>query len=469
MKISKFVFFGVVVMLASFTFIGVNLIFSSGHGGPAQKYSSIDFTTDFVFPGEWGDVPTTEVTPFYPGQTNWQWLESEAHPGASGLEMGTGCRSCHEGQEEAWGESLVKGNEMEPTPIEGKAGAKDLKLQAAYDEQYFYLRAEWESERPGITHGTYRYDESKGEWIRASKNKPYPLGKNEFYSYEDRLALILDDQNIAAYAGAQVGVKEVGCWMTCHSSMREMPERPSAEEVKAHPYLGEENLGGSDIRKYLLKTRYELDEAGGWDKVDSEQVEKMFEEGKFLELIQFRGARSAPMQSASSDYVLESRFSGVSGVNSWVNQSPPYGENDLMYDREKTGFDFFPEEKFKAGEIDQYPLYSEGPRQNWAHYDPEAEVRDGDMLPRRIMREATESRGAVEAYSKWEDGKWTVTLVRELDTGYPDDKVLTEGNVYNVGFGLFDDHVGSRFHYVTFPLTMGLGDVEADIQAVRID
>ena len=469
MKISKFVFFGVVVMLASFTFIGVNLIFSSGHGGPAQKYPSIDFTGDFVFPGDWGDVPTTWVTTFYPGQSSWQWLESEAHPGASGLANGTGCRSCHEGREEALGESLVKGNELEPTPIEGKAGAKDLKLQAAYDEQYFYLRAEWESERPGITHGTYRYDESKGEWIRASKNKPYPLGKNEFYSYEDRLALILDDQNIAAYAGAQVGVKEVGCWVTCHSSMREMPKRPSTEEVKAHPYLGEENLGEDDIRKYLLKTRYELDEAGGWDKVDSEKAEQMFEEGEFLDLIQFRGARSAPMQSASSDYVLEYRFSGVSGVNSWINQDPPYVESDWMYDRKKTGFNFFPEEKLKAGEIDQYPLYTEGPRQNWAHYDPEAEARDGDMLPRRILREATGSRGAVDAYSKWEDGKWAVTLVRELDTGYPDDKVLTEGNVYNVGFGLFDDHVSSRFHYVTLPLTMGLGDVEADIQAMRID
>lgn len=99
-------------------------------------------------------MPTTEVTTFYPGQSNWQWLESEEHPGASGLADGTGCRSCHEGREEAWGESLVKGNKLEPTPIEGKAGAKDLKLQAAYDEQYFYLRAEWESERPGITHGT---------------------------------------------------------------------------------------------------------------------------------------------------------------------------------------------------------------------------------------------------------------------------------------------------------------------------
>lgn len=469
MKNSKLVFFGVVLILASFIAFGVNLGFSSKHGKTAQEYPSIDFTADFDFPGDWGDVPTTEVIAFYPGQSSWQWLESEAHPGSTRLAQGMGCRSCHEGKEQALGESLVKGRELEPTPIEGKAGSKVLKLQAAYDEQYFYLRAEWESERPGITHGIYRFDASKGEWIRASKNKPYPLEENEFYSYEDRLGLIIDDQNIAVYEGAEVGVKEVGCWVVCHSSMREMPERPSAEEVKGHPYLGEQNLGEDDIRKYLLKTRYELDEAGGWDKVDSEKVEQMFKDGQFLDLIQFRGARSAPMYSASNDYVLEYRFSGVSGVNSWINQDPPYGEKDWMYDREETGFNFFPEEKFKAGEIDQYPLYTEGPKQNWAPYDPETEVSDGDMLPRRILREATGSRGAVDAYSKWEDGKWTVTLVRELDTGYPDDKVLSEVNVYNVGFGLFDDHVSNRFHYVTMPLTMGLGDVEADIQAVRIE
>lgn len=213
MKNSKLVFFGVVLILASFIAFGVNLGFSSKHGKTAQEYPSIDFTADFDFPGDWGDVPTTEVIAFYPGQSSWQWLESEAHPGSTRLAQGMGCRSCHEGKEQALGESLVKGRELEPTPIEGKAGSKVLKLQAAYDEQYFYLRAEWESERPGITHGIYRFDASKGEWIRASKNKPYPLEENEFYSYEDRLGLIIDDQNIAVYEGAEVGVKEVGCWV----------------------------------------------------------------------------------------------------------------------------------------------------------------------------------------------------------------------------------------------------------------
>jgi len=64
---------------------------------------------------------------------------------------------------------------------------------------------------------------------------------------------------------------------------------------------------------------------------------------------------------------------------------------------------------------------------------------------------------------------WTVTWTRPLDTGQPeDDKILREGETYNVGLAVHDDNVTTRFHFVSFPLTLGIG-AEADIEAVRVE
>jgi hypothetical protein len=62
-----------------------------------------------------------------------------------------------------------------------------------------------------------------------------------------------------------------------------------------------------------------------------------------------------------------------------------------------------------------------------------------------------------------------VTWSRPLDTGHPeDDKILEVGGVYNVGFAVHDDNVTTRFHFVSFPMTLGIG-ADADITAVKVD
>ncbi len=64
---------------------------------------------------------------------------------------------------------------------------------------------------------------------------------------------------------------------------------------------------------------------------------------------------------------------------------------------------------------------------------------------------------------------WTVEFVRKRDTGHPgDDKILEEGKVYTVGLAVHDDNVTTRFHFVGFPVTLGIG-AKADIQAVKVE
>ena len=48
-----------------------------------------------------------------------------------------------------------------------------------------------------------------------------------------------------------------------------------------------------------------------------------------------------------------------------------------------------------------------------------------------------------------------------------DDKVLKVGGRYTVGLAVHDDNVTTRFHHVSFPLSLGVG-VDADIRAATL-
>lgn len=71
--------------------------------------------------------------------------------------------------------------------------------------------------------------------------------------------------------------------------------------------------------------------------------------------------------------------------------------------------------------------------------------------------------------ARWSDGYWDVTLTRAMDTGSPlDDKAFVEKRVYNVAFAVHRDALGSRWHYVSLPVTLGL-DRDAGMVAARYD
>lgn len=424
----------------------------------AADETSYKSTELFTFPGDWAEVPATRVTLFYPAQASWQFLSSPEHPGSNGLLAGTGCTTCHRGQETTLGERLVAHPSLEPDPIEGKKPAIDVDMKAAYDSDYLYMRFEWDAEWPGIMHDLLRWDGSN--WVRWGGPKPDAPKAGINASYEDRLTVILSDRDIPAFDGANISFAGAGCFITCHNSMRAMPREPTADEVRANPYLGDAGLGQSDVRKYLLITRTELNEAGGWDKVKTgDEVGELLTEGNFLDMWMWRGARSGPIGYADDNYVLEYRLSDE-GTGSFLTQNEP----EWMYDQAKVGFNAIPEAKFEElGEfLELPPLIREV---NAVPFDPDVSFNVGDLLPRRILREPSGSVADILANSKWEDGRWVLEMRRNLNTGNPDDKVVETGKVYDIGLAIFDDKVSNRRHYVSFPLTLGIG-VDADVRAV---
>jgi hypothetical protein len=239
-----------------------------------------------------------------------------------------------------------------------------------------------------------------------------------------------------------------------------MPKEPSRAALKAHPYWGDAGKKRDDIRKYLLITRTAQDEAGAWDKVKSPaELEKLKKAGKFLDLWQWRAARSNPVGHAGDDWVFDYRWFDK-GMNIFTSPGKPA----WMYARTKTGFSAIPEADLKRM-LDKFPLII---GQNAVPFDPKASFKEGDILPHPVVQEPTESVADVAAAGLWKDGKWTVELRRRLNTGNPDDKVLESGKIYDIGFSVFEDKVSNRRHHVTLPpVTLGLG-VDADIKAVRI-
>lgn len=411
-------------------------------------------------PADWSKIPTNTIKLFYPGQSTMGWLKSPEHPGNQLVKDGKPCVTCHKGAEEYMGNLIVSGKKREPNPIAGKNGSMDLAVQAAYDDSNLYFRFQWKTHmnRPGQMHNYMRFDGEKWAMYGGPRSSKKVRSGAEPPLYEDRIALMIDDGKVPLFA-------EQGCWLTCHNGMRDQPEQPTKSDVKAHPLLGKV-LHKHDVRKYLPASR--TDENASWDKTKSvDEIAKLKAAGGFLDLMQWRAARSNPVGMADDGYVLEYRlFDKGKKMFSWnvdkKTMTPKY-----MFDKSKVGI-----QSLTVATIgDRSQSYAVIRETNAVPYDPNAGWKKDDVLPGRLISRVDANGSAADnsnVKGVWKDGTWTVVWARPLNTGHPeDDKILAEGGVYNIGFAVHDDNVTTRFHHVAFPRTLGIG-ANADIEAVKL-
>lgn len=410
---------------------------------------------------QWSQIPVQNITLFYPGQSTYEWLLSPAHEkGNIRVAAGRPCLNCHEGEEQAIGDKLVKGGPLEPTPIAGKNGTIKLALQAAHDAEYLYLRAQWKTNlnREGRMHDYVRFDGKQWKWYGKDRNDPAVRSGKEPALYEDRFAIMLDDGKVPNFATH-------GCWVTCHAGMRDTRDQAVGDVVRKHPLLGDAGLKESDVRKYLPSTR--IEPGAPWDKTKTaEEIAKIKAAGGFLDLMQWRVARSAPVGMADDGYVLEYRnFDAGKNPFGWnvdrKTMTPLY-----MFDAAKVGA-----RALRAEDIGNPSKPAAVVREsNAVPFDSNAGWQDGDILPGRLLSRADAKGSAADNDSvqgAWKDGTYTVVWRRKLNTGNDDDKALKVGGKYAVSFAIHDDNVTTRFHHVSFPLTLGVG-ADADIKAVTV-
>jgi len=413
-------------------------------------------------PSDWSTIPTTTLKLFYPGQAGYDWLRSPDHKRAYKKVLeGDSCVSCHEGEEAELGEELVEGDELEPAPIEGKNPTVDLQVQVAYDVDNAYFRFQWKTQmnRAGQMHDYMRFNGEAWEFYGNARSEEEVRSGAQPPLYEDRLTMMVDDGSVPMFA-------EQGCWLTCHTGMRNMPGEPTKDEIAANPVLGPDGLKASEILKYLALSR--TDEMASWNATKSaEEIAALKAEGKFVDLMQWRAARSAPVGMADDGYVLEyRRFDDGKSPFSWNVDRKTMTPN-YMFDASKVGV--------KAITVDDigdpskpYAIIRE---ENAVPYDPNAGWKEGDVLPGRLLRRADAEGSAADngrVASEWKDGVYTVVWTRKLNTGHPeDDKIIEDGKAYTFGFAVHDDSSTTRFHFVGFPVLIGFG-TEGAIQATRL-
>jgi hypothetical protein len=411
---------------------------------------------------DWSNVPAKTLTLFYPGQSSYDWVRSPEHRRADTKVIeGDSCVSCHEGEEAEMGELIVGGEKLEPTPIEGKTGSIEIEAQVAYDADNLYMRFKWPTQldRPGRYHAYKRFDGEKWGSYGSHRVSSDVMSGEQPPLYEDRLAIMIDDGGVENFATQ-------GCWLTCHTGMRHMPDEPTSDEVKAHPLLGEE-LGSSDVRKYLPNSRNDPAMPAWEDTKSKEDIAELMQLGEFVDLMQWRGHRSNAVGMADDGYVLQYRLfdEGKNPFSSNIDsetKAPKY-----MFDEAKVGL-----KSLTEGDIaDLSKPYAIIREENAVPFDPDAGWSEGDILPGIVVSREDATGSAADnsmVTGTWEDSMWTVTWTRPLDTGNADDKAMQEGAVYNIGLAVHDDNVTTRFHFVSFPFTLGIG-AEADIQAVRVE
>jgi hypothetical protein len=101
------------------------------------------------------------------------------------------------------GAKIVSGSKAETTPIAGKRGHVDVKVQAARDAERVYFRFQWT-----------RAAHTPASFVDGGKMDP---------QNEAKLSIM--------FSGASVeNAQFAGCWVTCHHDARTMPDTPKADD-----------------------------------------------------------------------------------------------------------------------------------------------------------------------------------------------------------------------------------------------
>ncbi len=241
----------------------------------------------------WAEIPSTDLLLLYPGVTSWEFLLSNDHRlGGRAIkrQQKKDCRHCHLSKsgeldmkvdEIAAGTANMKRSHkpFEPKPIPGKPGTLHAKVKAAYDNDYIYLRVEWDSDGTG--------------WSAGNKTP-------------DRISLQVNKSNTS--------FKKYGCFVACHNDTNTMPDSPTKRQVLSNPYY--KGLKRDDVRLYAFYAR------SSWAlTLDAGALKKARDGGGLIDLWSLELTEGKVI--GSDGWVFDDRrwesASDVTGTGTWAN------------------------------------------------------------------------------------------------------------------------------------------------------
>lgn len=158
-------------------------------------------------------APAKNIVVFYPGASGMEWiLTGTEHGGGRGVKKGEPCTGCHidvkakTDESAEIGAKIVSGGKtkntiLEPNPVKGKPGSIPVTVQAAHDGANLYVRLSWK-------------DTKFSSGAKADPDHPIK----------------------AAFMLQVPGTVEMdstgGCWATCHTDVRTMPNAKDDKKTK---------------------------------------------------------------------------------------------------------------------------------------------------------------------------------------------------------------------------------------------
>ncbi|MFN2426057.1 MAG: ethylbenzene dehydrogenase-related protein [Candidatus Binatia bacterium] len=338
-------------------------------------------------------------------------------------------------------------------------------VQAAYNDDTAFFHMSWEGDR-GDTHEYIHYTE--GAWKREGSPRREaqstldndaargPVNARSTI-YESRVTFMLDDPE---GPNAVPGFFEFGCFQTCHDHSRAMPTWDAVTDLTKH--LPDASPGRLDLWHHRLNRSNPVG-ASDDQFVDATQTGgRKTDAGTSVFTTNAQDGSGNPafvVDAATSGGLYAFQFDNVYTDPLRVMRTPGTPENGTAV---------------VAGTIAWADALAAG-------YVP----KEGDTVPRRILRTGAGSASDITAYGTTfvasEDdplqGRWHSELQRLLDTQNGDDTALVDGGVYNIGFAVHTDQVTVRDHYVSFALRLALGSGAAmalegpqpDIVAVKFN
>ncbi len=330
-----------------------------------------------------------------------------------------------------------------------------LQVMAAYNGTDMFFRYRWPARQPSLYHDMLKFE--GGNWVQYGASVPGPQPQG---IYEDRLTMLVDDGSVPEFG-------RYGGYITVGDRMRFFTNEAKAAEVRAHPYLGQKR-NQTEVGKHLPATRKDIND---WASVvPEEELAALRKGGYFLDLWHWRAHRGGPIGVSDDQFVFDARY-GDAGRSAYTdNWDAQKKQPKFMFDPQKTNQRALKWDDLiqrKLGFDDVYFISDD----KTIPFDATYAWKDGDTIPRRLLQRPDGSHADITVVGKarWKDGYWDLTLKRAMDTGKPtDDKILVDKRIYNVAFAVHRDAVGSRWHNVSLPVTLGLGR-DAELVATRFE
>ncbi len=243
---------------------------------------------------DWGKVQANKIVLFYPGVASWEFLTSDDHRlgGREIKKTKKECRYCHlsrAGELDLKADEIASGtvrmkmshNPFEPEPIPGKKGTAFANVQAAYDDDFLYIRTEWDSKGTG--------------WQKKTSN-----------GVPDRVSFQVNKSELV--------FRKYGCFIACHNDLNTMPASPSKKEVVGNPYY--RAFGRDDVRLYAFYAR------DSWSRRKNEaELNKLRKDGGVIDLwsVELLDGAAKPFNGHIFDDRIWDEKPSIESTGSWSN------------------------------------------------------------------------------------------------------------------------------------------------------